>query len=344
MLQIYYYYYEKSYTQKRYRRNEAHIIMYGPNPFFNLPDDSYNDIQSFQKIGIASNASCYKQLFYQDAMWNIDHFLDENAQNFPLHLHDYLEVILFLHGNIDYLVESKLYRINPADIVLIPKGYFHRPHILNSQLAYERIVVWMTNEALKELSTPEIDLMYCIRYISEKQYFLIPEQAPENFLIRTAMQQLAHLQTGDIYGKKLLITGFLREIILYSYQSALSPALSPQRIVKSPLITAAVDYISHHLSDQITLESLSDRLFVSKYHLAHTFKHHMGVSLHQYIISKRMLLAKKLIARGQPFNTVCTDCGFNNYSNFFKVFKANVGLSPRDYLNALIADHDFENS
>lgn len=108
--------------------------MYGPNPFFNLPDDSYNDIQSFQKIGIASNASCYKQLFYQDAMWNIDHFLDENAQNFPLHLHDYLEVILFLHGNIDYLVESKLYRINPADIVLIPKGYFHRPHILNSQL------------------------------------------------------------------------------------------------------------------------------------------------------------------------------------------------------------------
>lgn len=202
----------------------------------------------------------------------------------------------------------------------------------------------MTNEALKELSTPEIDLMYCIRYISEKQYFLIPEQAPENFLIRTAMQQLAHLQTGDIYGKKLLITGFLREIILYSYQSALSPALSPQRIVKSPLITAAVDYISHHLSDQITLESLSDRLFVSKYHLAHTFKHHMGVSLHQYIISKRMLLAKKLIASGQPFNTVCTDCGFNNYSNFFKVFKANVGLSPRDYLNALIADHDFENS
>ena len=186
--------------------------------------------------------------------------------------------------------------------------------------------------------------MYCIRYISEKQYFLIPEQAPENFLIRTAMQQLAHLQTGDIYGKKLLITGFLREIILYSYQSALSPALSPQRIVKSPLITAAVDYISHHLSDQITLESLSDRLFVSKYHLAHTFKHHMGVSLHQYIISKRMLLAKKLIASGQPFNTVCTDCGFNNYSNFFKVFKANVGLSPRDYLNALIADHDFENS
>lgn len=309
--------------------------MQSPNPFFNLSTDSYNNLQSFQKIEISTKEPCYKQLIHQNAVWSLDHYADDDAQNFPLHVHDHLEILLFVRGNIDYLVESKIYHINPADIIIIPRGFFHRPHILDSSLTYERIVIWITNEVLEQLSIDGADLLYCIRYISEKQHFLISEQAPENFLIRTLMQQLSRLQQEQVYGKEVLIAGFLREIILYAYHSVCVSDLPPQRIVKSPLIDATVDYISHHLSEPITLETLANLLFVSKYHLAHTFKDHMGVSLHQYIISKRLLLAKTLIANGKPFNVVCTECGFNNYSSFFKVFKANVGLSPREYLNSL---------
>lgn len=309
--------------------------MQTPNLLFNLPADSYDQLHSFQKMELNTKEPCYKQLIYQNTTWSLDHFSDENAQNFPLHIHDHLEILLFLRGNIDYLVESKIYHINPADIVIIPKGYFHRPHILDSNLVYERIVIWMTNEMLEQLSSPEADLLHCIRYISEKQYFLISEQTPENLLIRTLMQQLSRLQQEEIYGKEVLIAGFLRQIILYAYHSVRSSGLPPKRIVKSPLIDATVDYIAHHLTEPITLETLAGLLFVSKYHLAHTFKDHMGVSLHQYIISKRLVLAKNLIASGRPFHVVCAECGFNNYSSFFKVFKANVGLSPREYLNSL---------
>lgn len=309
--------------------------MYGPNPFLNLSDNSYNDIQSFQRIKTDSEESRYKQLFTSKENWNLDYFKDDDAKTFPLHLHDYLEVLLFLQGNIDYLVESKIYHICPTDIVVVPPGFFHQPHIVNSNETYERIVIWMTNEAIEALSTPEVDLMHCIRFIAEKQHFLVPDHTQENFLMRTAMQQLAHIQRSSFYGKKLLTAGFLREVILYAYQSMQSSHLPPQRMIKNPLIAAAVEYISHHLSEPITLEALADILFVNKYHLAHTFKKHMGVSLHQYLINKRLTLAKKLIAQGQSFSSACTECGFNNYSNFFKVFKANVGMSPREYWESL---------
>lgn len=315
--------------------------MHNPNPFLNLSDSDYKYIRSFQKLETKSAENCYKQLFYtQGNTWNLDYFKDDNAQNFPLHVHDYLEVMLFLQGSLDYLVESKIYHICPSDIIIVPPGYFHRPLILDSHAVYERIVIWMTNEVIEALSTPEADLTHCIQHISEKQYFLIPDHTQENFLMRTAIQQLAFLQQEDRFGKNMLVTGFLREILLYAYHSMYSSALPPQRIIKNPLIAAAVDYISHHLSEPITLESLADILFVSKYHLAHTFKKHMGVSLHQYLINKRLTLAKKLIAQGQSFNSACTDCGFNNYSNFFKVFKANVGLSPREYLDSLSSDQE----
>lgn len=314
--------------------------MYGPNPFLNLTDNGYNDIQSFQRIKADSEESRYKQLFHtKDETWSLDYFTDDNAKTFPLHLHDYLEVILFLQGSIDYLVESKIYHICPTDIILIPPGFFHQPQIINSQAMYERIVIWITNEALEALSTPDADLMHCVRYLSEKQHFLVPDQTPENLPMRTAMQQLACLQRENCYGKKVLTMCFLREIILCAYQSMQSAQLPPQRIMKNPLIAAAVDHILHHLSEPITLESLADTLYVSKYHLAHTFKKHMGVSLHQYLINKRLTLAKKLIAQGHSFNSACTECGFNNYSNFFKVFKTNVGLSPREYRESLSANH-----
>ena len=54
------------------------------------------------------------------------------------------------------------------------------------------------------------------------------------------------------------------------------------------------------------------------YHLAHAFKDRMGISIHQYIILKRIALAKSLIQQGKPMHLVCLESGFHNYSNFFK--------------------------
>ena len=57
----------------------------------------------------------------------------------------------------------------------------------------------------------------------------------------------------------------------------------------------------------------------------------MGISIHQYIILKRIELAKSLIQQGKPMHLVCLESGFHNYSNFFKAFKAVTGVSPSDY-------------
>ena len=76
------------------------------------------------------------------------------------------------------------------------------------------------------------------------------------------------------------------------------------------------------------------------YHLAHAFKNHMGISIHQYIILKRIELAKSLIQQGKPMHLVCLESGFHNYSNFFKAFKAVTGVSPSDYGSLPSLDRD----
>lgn len=106
---------------------------------------------------------------------------------------------------------------------------------------------------------------------------------------------------------------------------------SNDQVLRNHLITSAIDEISRHLSEPVTLDSIAATLFVSKYHLAHTFKQYMGVSIHQFVINLRLAKAREMVDAGLPLKNVSAECGFSNYSNFYKIFRSHVGMSPTEY-------------
>lgn len=275
----------------------------------------------------------YEQHFSNnELLWYLDHTIRPLSHAFPLHIHDFCEIYLFLRGNIDYLVESEIYHMQPNDILIIPAGCVHQSIVCDPNALYERINLWIKYATLARLSTDTLDLRICLDDASVCQNYLLPAAAPENEVIRVAMMQLIRLQAGDYFGKEISSGDFLRQIVIYAHNYCIRAAAAPQRqVLRNPLVASAIDEINSHLSDSITLESISNTLFVSKYHLAHTFKQHMGISLHQYVIGRRLANAKKMIDAGSSLNAVCTECGFSNYSNFYKIFKSRVGMSPTEY-------------
>lgn len=73
-------------------------------------------------------------------------------------------------------------------------------------------------------------------------------------------------------------------------------------------------------------------LYVSKSHLNRSFKDFSGLTLYQYIIKKRLVVARDMLLEGQPVMDACMKCGFNDYSNFLKAFKREFGKSPREFM------------
>ena len=71
------------------------------------------------------------------------------------------------------------------------------------------------------------------------------------------------------------------------------------------------------------------------------FKNQIGSSIHSYVIQKRLILAKSLISDGFSMSTVCSKCGFNDYSSFVRAFKKAYGVSPSNYNSKT---YNFENS
>lgn len=77
-------------------------------------------------------------------------------------------------------------------------------------------------------------------------------------------------------------------------------------------------YIESHLDEEVSLETLAAKFFVSKYYIAHTLKENFGISIHQYILKKRLAAVQEALRSGRKACEACTQYGFKEYSHFIR--------------------------
>ena len=91
-----------------------------------------------------------------------------------------------------------------------------------------------------------------------------------------------------------------------------------------------IHYINDHLRGDLSIEALSARFYLSKYHMLRKFKEETGYSMHQYVLEKRILAARHLILAGMPATAASLECGFKDYSTFSRAYKKILGQTPSD--------------
>ena len=94
-----------------------------------------------------------------------------------------------------------------------------------------------------------------------------------------------------------------------------------------------LSYVESNLQEPLSLDDISGKFFVNKYYVAHLFKDTLGISLHQYIIKKRLDACRSAIVGGEGISAAYEKFGFRDYSSFFKAFRKEYGMSPREYQN-----------
>lgn len=96
-----------------------------------------------------------------------------------------------------------------------------------------------------------------------------------------------------------------------------------------------IRYISEHLSEELSIDHLAQKFYISKYHMMRQFKQETGYTIGNYISSKRLLLAKELILNHTPVMQACFDCGYKDYSTFSRAYRQLFHESPRDTIDGL---------
>ncbi len=98
-------------------------------------------------------------------------------------------------------------------------------------------------------------------------------------------------------------------------------------------VRIAIDYINRHLTDELTLSCIAARADLSPNYFSHIFKKSVGISLWDYVISKRIESAMAMLSSDRERNMIdiATECGFNNTANFNKMFRRVTGMTPSEF-------------
>lgn len=266
--------------------------------------------------------------------YEIYHYLSNDIKSVNIHHHDFYEVYFFISGDITYLIEGKSYYLKSGNIVLVNSKELHQAIINSEEDPYERIVLWINKVFLKDLSNEETDLSFCFESIKRKNILNVDFEQQKN--IRFILNKLISLENYKGIGYSILYKAYMMELMVHINNLASNNDIQLSvDIKKSNLIDGIIEYINNHIEEDITVDEIAEKFYLSKFHLSREFKKYTGTTIHRYIVQKKLIEAKELILKEIPITDVYKQCGFGDYSNFFRAFKNEYGITPKQFYQAM---------
>ena len=248
---------------------------------------------------------------------------------FPYHKHDGYEIYLFLSGNIHSYIEQECYPLKRGDLVTFHPMEMHRVICLDEQ-PYERISINVKIPYVDKLSTSRTDLHCCFenRPLGKNNVANLSSQEISNFILLS--HNLGNSLSSSTYGSDVLCNVYLSQLLLLVNQ-AFQNTIAQTRNIMPSMVSDTMHYIEAHLTEEITLKCLSAEFYTNGTYISRQFKKHTGLTLRDYILNKRISLAKLHLASGKSVTEACYLSGFTDYANFIRSFKKHTGITPGKY-------------
>ena len=269
---------------------------------------------------------------YLNENYRLFHIRDQRDLQFDWHYHTFDKAVFFLSGRVRYAVEDRTYDLRPGDILLIRHGCLHRPEIDPGEV-YERYILYMDSGHLEAFSAPGRPLDVCFQRAQERRLELLrPEAAARTGLTRMLAELDGALRSKAFAHELLADTLFLQVMIALDRLSlGDGGGAAPAGLAGHPKIAEIAEYIGANLAEDLSVEALAQRFFVSKSFLMHRFREVTGYAPHSYVQLRRLLFAAGAIAEGVPTAEACRQAGYNDYSAFSRAFVKRFGVTPGRY-------------
>lgn len=267
---------------------------------------------------------------YLTEKFKLFHLKDKEPREYEYHYHDFHKLIWFISGAVEYHIEGKSYKLEPYDILLVNKGEIHKPFV-DFVTTYERYVFYISREFLEEHSEKDSNLNLCFEMARKEQGNVIRLSAADSRTLFETVKLLeaswqSHAYAQEMYSRIL----FLKLLIELNRCCINNPEVFHKTARYDKKVVEMIHYINENLSKDLSIESLSARFYLSKYHMMRKFKEETGYSMHQYILEKRILAARNMILAGSLATQASTECGFKDYSTFSRAYKKLLGQLPSE--------------
>ena len=239
-----------------------------------------------------------------------------------LHSHSHYEIYFLISGTRKFFLIDKMYNISAPCLIVIPPYVMHK----TEGFAFTRININVSAETLDPYESS------VLKRLSEKIISLSKKSAEHIFALLDNAINICN--TEDKYAPYKL-NGLLSYIILrmdkVNAETIISPIKANTEKV-SPIALKIIDFLSSHYNEQISLDMLSRKFFLSKMSLCAHFKAAMNCTIGEYIMQLRLNKAKQYLSSSKKsMEEIASLCGFSSAAYMGLIFKNKVGLSPLQY-------------
>lgn len=218
------------------------------------------------------------------------------------------------------------------DMILLKPKTATTLHNRNSRFPLEYFEISVSPKYLDELSDLEINFQGALDFIPDRILLSHLDSKSAMLIKNIALQIISVCTSNPHFGHKLFIKNLYSMLILLTIRACIeSDVIIRKHRTKKLVIDDIFGYISEHLTEDLSLEKLESEFFVSKYYICREFKRLTGLSPHAYIVKTRLNACCNYIEQGLPINEVYQLGGFAGYNHFFRAFKKEYHMTPKEY-------------
>lgn len=266
-----------------------------------------------------------------DFNFKVDKHIDKTPTSMMnYHYHNLYEIYYLYSGEKYYYINDKCYPIKKGDLVIVNKYDIHYTAAAENQ-GSERMLVDFKEDFLKEmLPLKDIDLLECFHKDFNVIELSLQDQSLVETLFNRMLQEFEKKKDGYLAYLKSSLIQLL--IIINRYSREKNVVKTGYINQTHKMISEITGYISNHFAEDITLQTIGEKFYISTYYFSRTFKKVTGLTFVDYLNNVRIKEAQKLLRKSNiSITKIGETVGFKSTTHFGRVFKKLTGVSPMNY-------------
>lgn len=244
-----------------------------------------------------------------------------------LHAHGYYEMIIHIHGDVEYIQNDRHIRPQPYTIMWCQPGSMHAQRV--SACNYERYLLYFSKKFFsqdgKKGHAP------ILQFTENNDVFAFHADGDRARELQTLLENIERTLRSDLPYKNLLAKALMVELFAAFNANGLRQ-LESQNL--SDPITDVKKYIDRNYAEISGIDELAAVFHYSREHLSRKFKNRFGASISEYLSRRRVIESTRLLEH-MKITDACYAVGFQNQSVYISAFRKNMGCLPSEYKKQL---------
>lgn len=267
----------------------------------------------------------------------------ESVVHYLHHSQNYL-IFYFAHVKGSIKIEGQNYELRDGDIIILNPAELFRLK-LDDNYYHERISLSIS-EAMLAAFPDSCNELFSPFYNRKKGVgnHISAEKASAYNITECFGSILRNFQSSDVAAPLLTFCEITKLLKILNDVHKENTEIDSVQSSSHPLIRNVLNYLNLHYNEDLSIASVSEVFHINQSHLSHLFKEHMGMSLWNYVTFRRIQLFNELIKTNTSVESTCYLAGFRNYSNFFRLYKKYMNITPTEYKKQVQSGEKFISS